>query len=258
MNSPVTTRATFFIRIIILGLLTLFVSNAFAQWKIDFSRRNKIANANQGEDAGSNSHTSESSRAADRAKIQTPTVETVDVTDRDLSRDFGTRFDTDLPRALPGREEAVRDSNDLSAMGSSRTDKGVSVATAAPTPRAVRPLKDSEVVTTDVQDVVLLHTEQGFVPSSLRVRIGSQYRLHVVNVSNREKNISFVLDAFAEHHSIFFGQDKVVNLIPQREGIFQFQCPETAMQGKLVVLPSLSGNNSDGELRRVPANRDEW
>ena len=54
-------------------------------------------------------------------------------------------------------------------------------------------------------------------------------------MNEKEKNVSFILDAFSEHHGTFYGQPKEFNIIPKAEGIFSFQCPETAKQGKIVV-----------------------
>mgnify|MGYP001567023421 FL=1 len=53
------------------------------------------------------------------------------------------------------------------------------------------------------QEIVILNTEQGFVPSTLRVREGAQYKIIVVNVNEKAKNVSFVLDSFSEHHATF-------------------------------------------------------
>ncbi|MCC7403443.1 MAG: cupredoxin domain-containing protein [Bdellovibrionales bacterium] len=85
------------------------------------------------------------------------------------------------------------------------------------------------------QELVILNTEQGFVPGTLRVREGGTYTIHVVNVNDKEKNVSFVMDAFSEHHATFFGKIKTFTISPKKEGIFSFVCPETSAQGRLVV-----------------------
>lgn len=99
------------------------------------------------------------------------------------------------------------------------------------------------------QDIVILNTEKGFVPETIRVKKGNSYRIHVVNVNQKEKNISFVLDAFSEHHSTLYGQERSFNLNPKVDGIFSYQCPETAVQGRVIVM----SNSSDGERR--PASK---
>jgi hypothetical protein len=98
------------------------------------------------------------------------------------------------------------------------------------------------------QDIVILNTDKGFVPDTVRVKKGSSYRIHVVNVNSKDKNVSFVLDAFSEHHSTTFGQERVFNLNPKIDGIFSYQCPETAVQGKFIVI------SNTPESERKPAS----
>ena len=97
------------------------------------------------------------------------------------------------------------------------------------------------------QEIVVLLTEKGFVPSSIRVKKGLNYQIHVVNVNEKEKNVSFVLDSFSEHHATFYGKIKSFVIRPQKEGVYKFVSPETSAQGKLVVFPS-------GPETRVPAS----
>ncbi|GIL18243.1 MAG: hypothetical protein BroJett040_19940 [Oligoflexia bacterium] len=85
------------------------------------------------------------------------------------------------------------------------------------------------------QDIVIINTEKGFVPETVRVKKGQNYRFHVVNVNDKEKNVSFMLDAFAQHHATYFGLEKSFTLQPKMEGIYSFHCPETAKQGKIIV-----------------------
>lgn len=88
------------------------------------------------------------------------------------------------------------------------------------------------------QDIVILNTERGFVPNTIRVRKDGRYLIHVVNVNEREKNVSFILDGFSEHHATFFGKVKTFRLEPRREGVFSFMSPETAVEGKFIVFSS--------------------
>lgn len=85
------------------------------------------------------------------------------------------------------------------------------------------------------QDVVILNTEKGFVPQTLRLKKGGNYKVHIVNVHKMEKSLSFVLDAFSENHSTLFGEERSFTLTPKTDGIFSYQCPETAIQGKIIV-----------------------
>lgn len=87
------------------------------------------------------------------------------------------------------------------------------------------------------KDIVILHTEKGFVPDMVQLRQGSVYRFHVVNVDEKKRNVSIVVDAFAQHHNTIFGAQKSFQVSPKTEGIFSYQCPESAYQGKIVVIP---------------------
>ncbi len=97
------------------------------------------------------------------------------------------------------------------------------------------------------QEVVILNTENGFVPSTVRLRKGQNYKFHIVNVNQKDRNTSFILDAFSEHHATYFGQQKSFSLQPKQEGVFSFVCPETAKEGRMVIF-------SD-ESSRQPASR---
>ncbi len=97
------------------------------------------------------------------------------------------------------------------------------------------------------QEIVVLHTDTGFVPNTLRVKKGLNYKIHVVNVNEKEKNVSFVLDSFSEHHATFYGKIKSFIVRPQKEGVYRFVSPETSAQGKIVVFPG-------GPENRLPAS----
>lgn len=100
------------------------------------------------------------------------------------------------------------------------------------------------------QEIVVLNTEKGFVPSTIRVKKGLNYQIHIVNVNDKEKNVSFVLDSFSEHHATYYGKLKSFVIRPQKEGVYKFVSPETSAQGKLVVIPSTPLDN------RAPASAD--
>lgn len=85
------------------------------------------------------------------------------------------------------------------------------------------------------QDIVILNTSKGFVPNTLRVRKGERYTVHVVNVNKENKNISFVMDYFGEHHGTFYGDVRSFTLKTDQEGVYSFQCPETSFEGQMVV-----------------------
>jgi len=92
-----------------------------------------------------------------------------------------------------------------------------------------------------VQELVIINTEKGFVPSTVRVRKGGRYMIHVVNVNEKEKNVSFILDGFSEHHATYYGKLKSFRLEPRKEGVYSFQSPETSAEGRLIVFnPEIS------------------
>ncbi len=99
----------------------------------------------------------------------------------------------------------------------------------------------------DRQEVVILNTAKGFIPNNVRLHRGLHYLVHIVNVNEGKKNISFMLDAFDQHHATYYGQLKSFNLDPDKEGVYQYQCPETSAQGKLVIF----GANPKTESQRT-------
>jgi hypothetical protein len=106
-----------------------------------------------------------------------------------------------------------------------------------------------------VQDIVILQTDKGFLPATVRVRKNGRYRISVVNVNEKEKNVSFILDGFSEHHATYYGKIKTFLLEPKKEGTYSFQSPETSAEGKLVVFnpqvtmraPASVGANGEGQ-----------
>lgn len=95
------------------------------------------------------------------------------------------------------------------------------------------------------QDIVIMNTEKGFVPETITLRKNQLYRFHVVNVNDKNKNISFKFDAFSENHNTIFGKPKVFQVQPKQEGIFSFHCPESELKGKVVIISSERGLASD-------------
>lgn len=127
-----------------------------------------------------------------------------------------------------------------------------------------QPATDEKIVTSflDVsgptQDVVILNTQSGFVPSKVLLKRGQAYRIHVVNVNGKEKNTSFVLDAFSENHATYFGEQKSFLITPKVDGTFSFACPENAHLGQIVVysdkLDKVPQNQAAGSAR-LPASQ---
>lgn len=111
----------------------------------------------------------------------------------------------------------------------------------------------SVVGTEPSEEIVILNTAQGFVPSSVRVVAGRAYKFIVVNVNETQKNISFILDSFSEHHATYYGQLKSFVLAPERDGVFTFTSPETSAKGRLIVQPNPNGSTPVENLR-TPAS----
>ncbi len=103
-----------------------------------------------------------------------------------------------------------------------------------------------------LQEIVVLNTDKGFIPNTLRIRQGSKYKIHIVNVNDKEKNVSFVLDSFGEHHATYYGKIKSFYIEPKKEGIYSFECPETSNAGRLIVFANPGAQNI-----RVPATASQ-
>lgn len=97
------------------------------------------------------------------------------------------------------------------------------------------------------QEVVILHTDSGFVPNTISLKKDGNYQIHVVNVSSKKKNASFILDAFSEHHATYYGEQKTFNMTPKVEGVYSFVCPESSQQGQIIVLPDAHRSTASAE-----------
>jgi FtsP/CotA-like multicopper oxidase with cupredoxin domain len=106
----------------------------------------------------------------------------------------------------------------------------------------LKALKKAMLPADPSNEIVILNTETGFIPAKVQLRKGEAYKVHVVNLNMREKNTSFLMDAFTQSHNTVFGVQKTFNIEPQVEGIFSFQCPETGIQGQVVVVPDPADN----------------
>lgn len=123
---------------------------------------------------------------------------------------------------------------------------GPAPAKPAPLELSTQFVKDVFLESDPAPEIVILNTDKGFVPSSLALKEGQAYRIHVVNVNESQKNISFVLEAFKQHHATYYGQIRSFVIRPEKSGIFRFSSPETAALGTVVVSPK--SNESDFRL----------
>jgi hypothetical protein len=97
------------------------------------------------------------------------------------------------------------------------------------------------------EEIVIANTDKGFIPSTVRLKKDQIYQISVVNVNKNKKNVSFMLDAFAEHHGTYFGETVTFTVKPQKEGLFQFYSPEVEYIGKVLVY------GPEDKLQPVPA-----
>ncbi len=91
-----------------------------------------------------------------------------------------------------------------------------------------------------IQDVVIMNTENGFVPERLHLRKGQNYRVHLININEQKRNVSFILDDFAENHSTPYALRKTFEIKPEKSGEFVFHSPETSFRGRLIVVDPTS------------------
>lgn len=108
-----------------------------------------------------------------------------------------------------------------------------------------------------MQEIVVIHTEAGFAPQYLQVKKNQRYKVHVVNVNKVARNVSFMFDAFSEHHGTYYAEPVSFIIEPRKEGMYQFSCPETAAKGQLVVtdLKNPIDDPMDRVEIRQPASR---
>jgi FtsP/CotA-like multicopper oxidase with cupredoxin domain len=146
-------------------------------------------------------------------------------------------FEIDLSRRMPASNPAPT----VSEVPSKASSKNLfatqpEFATRQNDSELLSALKKAMLPTDPSNEIVILNTETGFIPAKVQLRKGEAYKIHVVNLNMREKNTSFLMDAFTQSHNTVFGVQKSFNVEPQVEGIFSFQCPETGIQGQVVVV----------------------
>lgn len=107
------------------------------------------------------------------------------------------------------------------------------------------------------EEIVIANTDKGFVPGMLRLKKDQNYQITVVNVNKKKKNVSFMLDAFAEHHGTYFGDVVSFKVKPQKDGLFQYVCPETETIGKILVYTQEEMQPVPAIKLRQPAAEDE-
>lgn len=205
MNTPIITRAKTYNKLsalLVAGALVVTTGVAQAEWSVDFSRRAKAIRDSDLTEAGQPD-------AATFAQLNNSSSSSSTSGSEDRSP---ASLKTPISRTVVPAENIGRKDDADKGLLDVLFDKGE-----------------------PVQEIVILNTEKGFVPSTVRVRKDGRYKISVVNVNEKEKNVSFILDGFSEHHATYFGKVKTFLLEPKKDGVFSFQSPETGTEGKLVV-----------------------
>jgi plastocyanin len=152
-------------------------------------------------------------------------------------------FDIDLSR----RANEIKQITSITSappQSANSTDVTLSAPVEKPSDSEIMQALKNVVMPVDAsKEIVILQTEAGFVPSMVHVKKGEVYKIHVVNLNMKEKNVSFLMDAFTQSYNTVYGTPKTFTIEPKVEGVFSYQCPETGVQGKLVVVPEPSLKN---------------
>ncbi len=108
---------------------------------------------------------------------------------------------------------------------------------------AVNPLVPS-------QEIVIIQNESGFVPNQISLKANEVYKIHIVNLNTKEKNVTFLMDSFSQAHNTVYGVEKSFTIQPKLEGVFSYQSPETGAMGKLVIV-------SDPVTRKTASQKED-
>jgi plastocyanin domain-containing protein len=95
---------------------------------------------------------------------------------------------------------------------------------------SVRP---EEVYKNGVQEIALLATDSGYLPSRLIVRRNIPVRLFITSAS--EKTLCVVMDDFSLRKGVAPQQVEELRFLPTKAGQYKFYCPVQEIQGSLVV-----------------------
>ena len=103
-------------------------------------------------------------------------------------------------------------------------------------------------------EIVIMQTETGFVPAMIHLKKDEVYKIHIVNLNQKEKNVSFMMDAFSQTHNTVYGVVKTFTIQPKIEGVYSYQSPETGALGKVVIVPT--GVNTTRQVASEISNTD--
>lgn len=199
-------------------LILLLTASAWADWKIDFSRRRQELKEREGM----------FSRSYQKAYKQKEFNKELPSADRRV-RSYRGVSSSRSPQSLSGDSSSRR--------GPASLDSQYTIVPRQDEAGFLNGLLDRQA---PAQEVVIMHTRDGFFPTNVQIYKNRRYKVHVVNVHESNKNVSFMMDSFSQHHGTYFGKPVSFVIEPRQEGLFPFQCPETAAQGHLVVTETSS------------------
>jgi heme/copper-type cytochrome/quinol oxidase subunit 2 len=102
-------------------------------------------------------------------------------------------------------------------------------------PRSIRDeaVRPEEVFKNGVQEVALVATDTGYLPSRIIVRRNIPVRLFLTSAS--AKHLCFVLDEFSLRRGVPAQGVEEVRFLPTAAGQYKFYCPVQEIEGALVV-----------------------
>ena len=86
-----------------------------------------------------------------------------------------------------------------------------------------------------VQTVRVEITEQGFTPSSFKLRRGVPARITFLRKTNATCATEVLISAYGINRTLPLNKAVVVNFTPKKSGEFNFVCGMNMMRGKIVV-----------------------
>lgn len=94
-------------------------------------------------------------------------------------------------------------------------------------------VKPEEVFKNGVQEVALIATDTGYLPSRVIVRKNIPVRLFLTSAS--ASTLCFVMDEFSLKKGIAAQTVEELRFLPTRAGTYRFYCPVKEIQGSVVV-----------------------
>lgn len=94
-------------------------------------------------------------------------------------------------------------------------------------------VKPEEVFKNGVQEIALIATETGYLPSRVMVRKNIPVRLFLTSAS--PSTLCFIMDEFSIKKGIATQTVEEIRFLPTKAGQYKFYCPVKEIQGSVVV-----------------------